>query len=98
MMKRAVGIFLTISSLLTYLMMDVIYHPVEEKIIKTDMNSGVTTVTVVHNFPLMYWVICVILIITFILGIYFILAKEKQLEECPLCDTPEYINEYTFHK
>jgi len=74
--------------------MDVIYYPVEEKII--DMKSEVITVS--YNFPLMYWVICVILIITFILGINFTLAKEKQPEECPLCDTPEYTNEYTFHK
>ncbi|WP_364281040.1 hypothetical protein [Peribacillus frigoritolerans] len=89
MMKRAIGIFLTLSSLLTYLIVGMPYDPVENKI-TTDMNSGVTTATVLYQYPLMYWVICVSLIITFILGIYFILAKEKQYEECPLCDTPEY--------
>ncbi|MEV5114991.1 hypothetical protein MRBL20_003184 [Peribacillus frigoritolerans] len=88
-MKRAIGIFLTLSSLLTYLIVGMPYDPVENKI-TTDMNSGVTTATVLYQYPLMYWVICVSLIITFILGIYFILAKEKQYEECPLCDTPEY--------
>lgn len=90
MMKRAIGIFLTLSSLLTYLIVGMPYDPVENKITTTDMNSGVTTATVLYQYPLMYWVICVSLIITFILGIYFILAKEKQYEECPLCDTPEY--------
>ncbi|MFE4430900.1 hypothetical protein ACFRH9_28675 [Peribacillus butanolivorans] len=89
-MKRAIGIFLTLSSLLTYLIVDMLYDPVEYKITTTDMNSRVTTATVHYQYPLMFWVICVILIITFILGIYFILAKEKQYEECPLCDTPEY--------
>ncbi|WP_155727432.1 hypothetical protein [Peribacillus simplex] len=90
MMKRAIGIFLTLSSLLTYLIVDMLYDPVKNTITTTDMNSGVTTVTVHYQYPLMFWVICVILIITFILRIYFILAKEKQYEECPLCDTPEY--------
>lgn len=80
MMKRAVGKFLTLTSLLMYLLIDAIYYPVKETITRIDMNSGETTVTVINNYPLMYWVICVILIITFILGIYFILAKEKELE------------------
>ena len=74
MMKRVVGIFLSLSALLIYKIVDALYGPVEEKI--TNMNSGVTTVT--YNYPSMYWAICVILIITFVLGIYFILAKEKQ--------------------
>lgn len=81
MMKRVIGIFLTLSSLLTYLIVGMPYDPVENKI---------TTTKVLYQYPLMYWVICVSLIITFILGIYFILAKEKQYEACPLCDTPEY--------
>ncbi|MFJ7367545.1 hypothetical protein ACIQWQ_26115 [Peribacillus frigoritolerans] len=83
MMKRAIGIFLTLSSLLTYLIVDMLYDPVKNKISTTDMNSGVTTTTVLYQYPLMYWVICVILIITFIFGIYFILAKEKKYEEYP---------------
>ena len=93
-MKRSVGIILTFSSLLIYLLIDTLYYPIEEKLTKTDMNSGITTVTVTYNSPLMYWVIFVILIITLILGIYFILAKEK---ECPLSDTPD-TNEYRLHK
>ncbi|MDM5454309.1 hypothetical protein [Peribacillus simplex] len=89
-MKRAIGIFLTLSSVLTYLIVDMLYDPLKETETRKDMNSGVTIVTVHYQYPLMFWVICVILIITFILGIYFILAKEKQYEECPFCDTPEY--------
>ncbi|MDO7484930.1 hypothetical protein Q5O89_01180 [Peribacillus frigoritolerans] len=83
-MKRAIGIFLTLSSLLTYLIVDMLNDPVKNIITTTDMNSGITRTTVLYQYPLMYWVICVILIITFILGIYFILAKEKKYEECPL--------------
>ncbi|TXC81582.1 hypothetical protein FS935_22025 [Metabacillus litoralis] len=84
-MKRAVGIFLSFSAILTYLLIDTLYYPVEESI--TNDNSGVTTVT--YNYPLMYWLICFILIITFILGIYFILAKENQLEEYPFSDASD---------
>ncbi|GAB6255767.1 MULTISPECIES: hypothetical protein [Peribacillus] len=73
-MKRAIGIFLTLSSLLTYLIVDMLYDPVENKITTTDMNS-----TVLYQYPLMYWLICVILIITFILGIYFISSKGKAI-------------------
>ncbi|MGN7403079.1 hypothetical protein ACTHO0_24800 [Cytobacillus praedii] len=79
-MKRVVGIFLTLTSLLTFSIMEVFYYPVEEKQTRTDMNSGDTTVKVIYQFPLIYWVICVTLIITFILGIYFILSKRKQPE------------------
>ncbi|PJN90665.1 hypothetical protein [Bacillus sp. mrc49] len=89
-MKRAIGIFLTLSSVLTYLIVDKLYDPIKET--ETRKFSGATTVTVHYQYPLMFWVICVILIITFILGIYFILAKEKLYEECPLWDTPEYIS------
>ncbi|MFJ9382690.1 hypothetical protein ACIROD_02955 [Peribacillus sp. NPDC101481] len=73
-MKRAIGIFLTLSSLLTYLIVDMLYDPVENKITTTDMNS-----TVLYQYPLMHWLICVILIITFILGIYFISSKGKAI-------------------
>ncbi|WP_394186190.1 hypothetical protein [Metabacillus halosaccharovorans] len=95
-MKRAVGIFISFSAILTYLNIDTLYypHPLEEKI--TNDITGVTT-TVTYNYPSMYWPICIILIITFILGIYFILAKKKQPEECPLCDTLEEPNEYIPH-
>lgn len=72
MMKRAVGIFLSFSAILTYVIIDALYDPLEEKI----TINGVTTVT--YNYPSLYWAICVILIVTFILGIYFIFAKEKQ--------------------
>ncbi|MCP3031546.1 hypothetical protein LF817_09310 [Halobacillus sp. A1] len=82
-MKRVVGIFLSLSALLTYQIVDVLYYPVEEKII--DNNSGITTV--IYNYPLMYRSICTVLIITFILGIYFILAKEKQRKESISCDS-----------
>ncbi|MCY8940234.1 hypothetical protein V8V75_04365 [Peribacillus frigoritolerans] len=78
-MKRAIGIFLTLLSLLTYLIVDMLYDPLENKITTTDTNSGVTTATVLYQYPLMYWVICVILIITFILGIYFISSKGKAI-------------------
>ncbi|MCM3164283.1 hypothetical protein [Metabacillus litoralis] len=37
--------------------------------------TGVSTVT--YNYPSMYWLIYLILLITLILGIYLILAKEK---------------------
>lgn len=80
-MKRAIGIFLTLSSLLTFLIVDMLYDPVKNKITTTDMNSVVTTTTVLYQYPLMYWGICVILIITFILGVYFIIAKEKKYQE-----------------
>jgi uncharacterized BrkB/YihY/UPF0761 family membrane protein len=78
MMKRVVGIFFILTSLLTYLIMEVLYYPTEEKQTKIDMNTGISTVKVTLHYPLMYWVICVLLIITCILGIYFILVKEKQ--------------------
>ncbi|USK81316.1 hypothetical protein QRD90_05080 [Peribacillus frigoritolerans] len=80
-MKRAIGIFLTLSSLLTFSIVDMLYDPVKNKITTTDMNSVVTTTTVLYQYPLMYWEICVILIITFILGVYFILTKEKKYQE-----------------
>ncbi|CAM4021305.1 hypothetical protein [Lederbergia lenta] len=79
-MKRAVGIFLSFSAILTYLKIEAHYYPLEEKITL----NGVTTV--IYNYPSMYWVICVILLITFILGIYLILAKNKQPKEYPLYD------------
>jgi hypothetical protein len=76
MMKRAVGIFLIVQAILTYLITDTLYAPIKEKI--TDMNTGITTVS--YNLPWTYSVSYVISIIIFILGIYFILAKEKQRE------------------
>lgn len=72
-MKRAVGIFLSFSALLTYLSIDALHYPLEEKI-KDDI-TGITTVT--YTYSSMYWTICVILIITFFLGIYFIFSKGK---------------------
>ncbi|XRG80017.1 hypothetical protein V5E38_06825 [Rossellomorea sp. GAMAL-10_SWC] len=83
MMKRAIGIFLSFSAILTYLKIDALYDPLEDTII----SNGVTTVT--YDYPTKYWAIFVILIITFILGIYFIFSKEKQPEECPLYSTSE---------
>ncbi|MFD2216417.1 hypothetical protein [Metabacillus endolithicus] len=84
-MKQALGIFISFSAIFTYLFIDTLYYfrPIEEKI--TNDITGVSTV--IYNYPSMYWLICIILIITFILGIYLILAKEKQPEEGPLCDT-----------
>ncbi|MFD4707226.1 hypothetical protein ACFWM3_20485 [Gottfriedia sp. NPDC058432] len=97
-MKRAVGIFLCCSAILTYLKINVLYDPLplEETHIFNDLKdhsldediiNGVTTVK--YIYPWWYWAICVILIITFILGTYFILAKEKQTEKCPLSDNSE---------
>ncbi|MGG4156823.1 hypothetical protein [Peribacillus muralis] len=45
MMKRAIGIFLTLSSVLTYLIVDMLYDPVKETETRKDMKSGVTIVT-----------------------------------------------------
>ncbi len=70
-MKRAVGIFLSFSAILTYLIIDTLYNPVEEIV----TFNGVTTV--IYKYPSMYWTICVILIISFILGIYFYFSKGK---------------------
>lgn len=75
-MIRAIGIFLSISAILTYLLIDSLYYPLEEKI--TNHNTGVTTVT--YNYSSMYWLTCVFLIIIFILGVFFILAKENILK------------------
>ncbi|RAS72766.1 hypothetical protein [Priestia endophytica] len=79
-MKRAVGIFFIIQSLLTYLIIDVLYAPfkVKEKITMTDMETGVTTVS--YSSPSEIHLIYVIPIITFILGIYFILARKRKQE------------------
>lgn len=88
-LKRAIGIFLTLSSVLTYLIVDTLNDPIRQKITTIDMNSGEQTATVLYQYPLMYWVICVTLIITFALGVYCILAKEKQPKVFPLYDTSE---------
>ncbi|RAS77473.1 hypothetical protein [Priestia endophytica] len=77
-MKRAVGIFLIVQSLLTYFIMDALYTPfkVTDEIIDTDMKTGVTTVS--YESPGGIHLIYVIPMITFILGIYFILTSKKK--------------------
>ncbi|RAS85455.1 hypothetical protein A3863_21260 [Priestia endophytica] len=79
-MKRAVGIFFIIQSLLTYLIIDALYAPfkVKDKITMTDMETGVTTVS--YSSPSEIHLIYVISIITFILGIYFILTRKRKQE------------------
>ncbi|RAS78682.1 hypothetical protein [Priestia endophytica] len=79
-MKRAVGIFFIIQSLLTYLIIDALYAPfkVKDKITMTDMETGVTTVS--YSSPSEIHLIYVIPIITFILGIYFILTRKRKQE------------------
>lgn len=80
MMKRAIGIILIVQALLTYLIMDKLYDPIKIKAETTitNMNTGVTTVSYHYNLPWTYSISYVIPIITFILGVYFILAKEEQ--------------------
>lgn len=77
-MKRAVGICLIVQSLLTYFIMDALYTPfkVTDEIIDTDMKTGVTTVS--YEAPGGIHLIYVIPMITFILGIYFILTSKKK--------------------
>ncbi|UOE62463.1 hypothetical protein HPB58_09920 [Priestia filamentosa] len=81
-MKRAVGIFLIIQSLLTYLIMNALYarFRVKEKIITTDLKTEVTTVSHSNSLPGIYSLSYAIPIITFILGIYLILARKKKQE------------------
>jgi glucose uptake protein GlcU len=81
-MRRAVGIFLIIQSLLTYLIVDALCDPfkIKEKDTMIDLDTGVTTVSYSYRLPGIYSLSCVILIITFILGIYFILAEKKKRE------------------
>ncbi|KAB2488377.1 hypothetical protein [Priestia endophytica] len=80
-MKRAVGVFLIIQSLLTYLIMNALYAPfrVEESITATDLNTGVTTVSHYNSLPGIYSLSYAIPIITLILGIYFILTSKKKI-------------------
>ncbi|UOE58978.1 hypothetical protein HPB58_16800 [Priestia filamentosa] len=77
-MKHAVGIFFIIQSLLTYLIIDALYAPfkVTDKIVATDLKTGVTTVS--YESPGGVHLIYVIPMITFILGIYFILTSKKK--------------------
>ncbi|MFP7486237.1 hypothetical protein SFC65_18925 [Priestia filamentosa] len=79
-MKRAVGIFLIIQSLLTYLIMNALYSRfrVKESITSTDLNTGVTTVSHYNSLPGIYSLSYAIPVITFILGIYFILVRKKK--------------------
>ncbi|MFP7226429.1 hypothetical protein [Priestia filamentosa] len=77
-MKRAVGIFLIVQSLLAYFIMDALYAPfkVTDEIIDTDMKTGV--ITVAYESPGGIHLIYVIPMLTFILGIYFILTSKKK--------------------
>lgn len=65
-LKRAVGIVLTLSSFLTFLIVKNRYPPIKGEIKVTDWNSGVITTTVTHEYPLVYWVLSGILIITLV--------------------------------
>ncbi|MED4072153.1 hypothetical protein [Priestia endophytica] len=77
-MKRAVGIFLIVQSLLTYFIMDALYTPfkVTDEIIDTDMKTGVTTVS--YESPSEIHLIYIMPMLTFLLGIYFILKSKKK--------------------
>ncbi|WP_019392449.1 hypothetical protein [Priestia filamentosa] len=77
-MGRAVGVFFIIQSLLTYLIIDALYAPfkVTDTIIDTDLKTGVTTVSYGSSGGI--HLIYVIPMITFILGIYFILTRKKK--------------------
>lgn len=73
-MKRAIGVFLIVQAVLTYLTIKMIYTPF---IVRTlDRNTGVMTVS--YSFPLTYWLICIALGIMLIVGTYLVFAKEKK--------------------
>ncbi|MGG1218214.1 hypothetical protein ABE236_12245 [Priestia endophytica] len=77
-MKRTVGIFLIVQSLLTYLIIDALNNPIKVREEIIDVNTGVTTVS--YNLPFINSISYGIPIISFILGIYLILTKGKQRE------------------
>ena len=74
-MKETIGIFLILQSILTYLTIDILYNPIPSQLKMTDLSTGITTTTTFYNHPFWYYVIHVILIITFILGLYLVLKK-----------------------
>ncbi|WP_226556675.1 hypothetical protein [Priestia aryabhattai] len=73
-MKRAIGVFLIVQAVLTYLTIKMIYTPFIVRIL--DRNTGVTKVS--YSFPLMYWLICIALGIILMVGTYLVFAKEKK--------------------
>ncbi len=74
-MKETIGIFLILQSILTYLTIDILYNPIPSQLVMTDWTTGITTTTTVYNHPFWYYIIHIILIITFILGLYLVLKK-----------------------
>lgn len=74
-MKVTIGIFLILQSILTYLTIDILYNPIPIQLETTDWSTGITTTTTLYNHPLWYYIIHVILIITFILGLYLVFKK-----------------------
>ena len=74
-MKETIGIFLILQSILTYLTIDILYDPFPSQLEITEWNSGTTTTTTTYNHPFWYYIIHIILIITFILGLYLVLKK-----------------------
>ena len=74
-MKETIGTFLILQSILTYLTIDILYDPFPYQLEINDWNSGITTTTILFNHPFWYYVIHVMLIITFMLGLYLVLNK-----------------------
>ncbi|PHF64768.1 hypothetical protein [Priestia aryabhattai] len=73
-MKRAIGVFLIVQAVLTYLTIKMIYTPFIVRIL--DRNTGVTKVS--YSFPLTYWLICIALGIILMVGTYLVFSKEKK--------------------
>nr|WP_304216383.1 hypothetical protein [Fredinandcohnia onubensis] len=74
-MKVTIGIFLILQSILTYLTIDILYNPIPIQLEMTDWSTGITNTTTVNNHPFWYYVIHILLIITFVLGLYLVLKK-----------------------
>ncbi|WP_010280889.1 hypothetical protein [Bacillus timonensis] len=73
-MKRTIGLFLILQTILTYLTIDILYDPTPYQLEMTDLSTGITTTS--YNHPLWFPVSHVILIISFILGVYLVLKIE----------------------
>ncbi|MFE4094823.1 hypothetical protein ACFX4K_25495 [Priestia sp. YIM B13484] len=73
-MKRAIGIFLIVQSLLMYLTINKIYTPNMTTIV--ERNTGVMTVS--YSYPRVYWLSFIGLGIVLILGTYLVFAKVKK--------------------
>ena len=78
-MKRLIGIFFIVQAVVTYLILDAL-NQISVSITEAavHLESGGLTLSWSDNLPLVTYVF---LIIIFILGVYFALAKEKKGEE-----------------